>query len=840
MPDIDLKRLRGLRRRAEATLQTLVSDLKPFRHDDKQSGFLRTPHSESISGDVNVTTTCSCLMALALTGRLGDFYADDLKDNPNIVASTFQKLLTAPWMSSGLAENNAFTTTLILRTLGFLVHTASVPLTVATKPSAKAWEPQLDIRQFEAFARKLVDKTDSLSRLLFGLMPKPIQMALEKFIASGSSGSSIKRTITNEIGRIVRTTALYDESRFKGATLSKATQEAIGKSADAYTTAHTNRLLLDDYFGAEISPIASRSLHDIATMVSADPEYFRINDYASAAAIVYWFVDGVTRAKLSLPENNWEILCKWATLEFARQRSLVVAKHAAMMDPVAMAMAACLCARLRSISNNSDLGASSAHQSLLPSTIELEQSVLELIDEQTKSGIWPKYFPLFHYQEAGSNFCFTFELLEGVLAEFSNKDNRLIRNESFIHGLERAVTWCERNRVSYSRADRKLFAGWNSGGLLDSLRKEQPESWATAVVHMFLWELVDVLSRHIQERLLEQYAATLPNPQSPRLRDLLDIELWIDEEHKSLQGTLSTGIVKSFENVTDTILRTRPPKKGPLSALLFGPPGTSKTQISKAVANELGWPLVEIDPSHFLQSSFQNIYLKAETIFEDIADLYAVVVLFDEMDALVQKRDATGMPIDTESKFLTTYMLPKLAAMHDSGRVVFFMATNFQENFDDAIKRAGRFDLLLCMGPPTLKAKCGAIQAFYHPPFDPTSQTKRAGERILAFCEKDRWLQQQLELYTFGEFKSLLAGIRDKSAIGDAIDSLALPGFLAEVKRDSHTAMLRFDDVAPILKEYGVETISELDKKHEVDFKRFGLEKRAVRYLRDRQQSKRQ
>ena len=40
------------------------------------------------------------------------------------------------------------------------------------------------------------------------------------------------------------------------------------------------------------------------------------------------------------------------------------------------------------------------------------------------------------------------------------------------------------------------------------------------------------------------------------------------------------------------------------------------------------------------------------------------------------------------------------------------MATNFQEIFDDAIKRAGRFDFLLCMGPPTLKAKLPAIHVF--------------------------------------------------------------------------------------------------------------------------------
>src|SRR6185437_5022284 len=104
------------------------------------------------------------------------------------------------------------------------------------------------------------------------------------------------------------------------------------------------------------------------------------------------------------------------------------------------------------------------------------------------------------------------------------------------------------------------------------------------------------------------------------------------------------------------------------------------------IAKELQWPLLEIDPSHFLQNSFQNIYVQAEKIFEDVMDLSGVVILFDEMDALVQKRDADNAMVDTESKFLTTYMLPKLAKLHERGQVVFLMTTNFQANFDDAIK----------------------------------------------------------------------------------------------------------------------------------------------------------
>src|SRR5262249_51787126 len=144
------------------------------------------------------------------------------------------------------------------------------------------------------------------------------------------------------------------------------------------------------------------------------------------------------------------------------------------------------------------------------------------------------------------------------------------------------------------------------------------------------------------------------------------------------------------------------------SALLFGPPGTSKTSIVKALAKKIGWPFLEINPAHFLNEGLERIYVRADEVFEDLMDLSGVVVLFDEMDALVQKRkdeDKTSERLDVTRQFLTTSMLPKLSKLYERGGVLFFMATNYQSEFDEAIKRPRRFDLLLCMAPPPWRAK---------------------------------------------------------------------------------------------------------------------------------------
>jgi hypothetical protein len=847
MSDIPLKRLRQLRSRTEALLSSLVADLGPFKHEQYAHGFRRKPNSESIQNDVNVTTTCSCLMALALCEKLTDFYGSDASNNVNL---TFSNLVRAPWMSSGLTEDNVFTTTLMIRLFGFLIEANAIPRNVALRKD-KRWEPRLEFVNFRSFARKLSKQRDPISRFLFELFSINAQQALRSYVATGSNADKVEIQVAAELTKLVRTTSFYDHKRFAAVQLSKESRNLQKEPLDGYHVQQLNRLLLHDSFPKEIVRFRAKSLRDIAREMSADSSCFGINEYPPAAAVLYWYVDGIARAQIDLPNNDWTQLCRFGAEEFGRQRSLVVAKHAAMMDPVAMAMSACLCARLRSTTKELKFGTAKQHDTLLPSTVELESAVIDLFAEQTRSGIWPKYFPLFHYQDAGSNFCFTFELLEAVLLEFGGTQNRLLGEEVVIDGLERAVSWCDANRLRCSEktsGNAVEYNGWNSGGNLETLRHGQPESWATAVVHMFLWELADVLSRHIQQRLLESYASKTPLPKWKTVNELLDIDLLLDRRHTSLKTTLDKTIVKTFhlfEGKRAELLRRRPVKNAPLSALLFGPPGTSKTEVAKALAKELNWPLVEIDPSQFLQGGFQNIYVQAETIFEDMMDLCGVVVLFDEMDALVQKRDADNF-LDTESKFLTTYMLPKLARLHDRGQLIFLMATNFQASFDDAIKRAGRFDFLLCMGPPTLKAKCDSIHVFFELK-EQTGQTATAGAAIRGYAATDAWLEDQLTLYTYGEFLSFISGIADASEIGTKITMPGKDKFRKRVKDNIQSVGLKMDDVNKLKKIVALSCLNRLAEFDMADFDEKSIAEvevdpklPAIKYLLDRKQSRRQ
>jgi hypothetical protein len=813
-------------------------------------------------------------MALALADKLDSVYGQE--KGRDMGAAIFKNLLEAPWMSSGLPENNAFTTTLVLRLLGFLVAGNSLKPEAGSEEK-KFWEPRIEFSNdgFRNLLTKLRYGKTEFSKYLFALLPEDLRQKVKSFLDGENkiSEDKLRNKLRIEFDRLIAGASFNQEHLLDGMQLSEETRRLKGPDRYVYQVARINRRILHDAFPEEISALERKSLIQIAEVMCSDAERFKINEYPATAAVVYWFVDGITRAGIPLGDKHWQTLCSFATDEFGRQRSLVVARHMAMMDPVAMAMCACLCARLRRISNEDrppgilpehvkdrPTGILPEHVKNLPSAVELESAVVALFNEKRDAGIWPKYFPLFHYQDAGSNFCFTFELLEAVLAEFGFKENHVIAEDAVISGLEKAVTWCKENRLYYSVPDdshasdldkkrkKLLYSGWNSGGNLETLRTGLPGSWATAVVYMFLWELIEVLSHQIQWHLLHKYNARSPSSKWNTLEKLLDIDLIFDDKKpvgliETLSGTILETF-KPFKGVEADRLRWAPRSRKPLAALLFGPPGTSKTEVAKSLSKELDWPLVEIDPSRFLEDGFQEIYGKGDEIFEDVEDMCGVVVLFDEMDALVQKRDAE-QSLAVESKFLTTYMLPKLAKLHDRGQIVFLMATNFQETFDDAIKRPGRFDLLLCVGPPTLEAKCKFLHRFY-PKYegkDGDADTKAAGERILAFAHQEPWLDNQISLLTFLEFEAFIAGLGEPREIVE----MEFEVFRDRVREKADSVLLRMDDLQGV--KFGrwgswkrAKTLSELDS---VTFSRESLDKRyrnrpIVRYLLDRKQSRRQ
>ncbi len=90
----------------------------------------------------------------------------------------------------------------------------------------------------------------------------------------------------------------------------------------------------------------------------------------------------------------------------------------------------------------------------------------------------------------------------------------------------------------------------------------------------------------------------------------------------------------------------------------------------------------------------------ANRLFNMLETVEEVVVLLDEFDEMGRDRSETTIL----SRFITTAMLPRLAAINDQRKIVFLL-TNYVRNFDAAFSRDGRFDMRIQVMPPNLQGK---------------------------------------------------------------------------------------------------------------------------------------
>src|SRR5207249_1542158 len=97
--------------------------------------------------------------------------------------------------------------------------------------------------------------------------------------------------------------------------------------------------------------------------------------------------------------------------------------------------------------------------------------------------------------------------------------------------------------------------------------------------------------------------------QEPRTRrrdfapTFLDCRVLVDGRRASLQRTIFDRFVAPVAAEAGQISAGgQLSARTPMSAIFFGPPGTSKTELTKQISEFLRWPHVTIDPSHFIRN----------------------------------------------------------------------------------------------------------------------------------------------------------------------------------------------------------------------------------------------
>lgn len=132
--------------------------------------------------------------------------------------------------------------------------------------------------------------------------------------------------------------------------------------------------------------------------------------------------------------------------------------------------------------------------------------------------------------------------------------------------------------------------------------------------------------------------------------------------------------------------------KPPKGVILYGAPGTGKTLLAKAVANQTSATFLRIVGSELIQKYLGDGPRLCRQIFQVAAEHAPSIVFIDEIDAIGTKRYDSTSGGEREVQRTMLELLNQLDGFDDRGDVKVIMATNKIETLDPALIRPGRID----------------------------------------------------------------------------------------------------------------------------------------------------
>ena len=147
-----------------------------------------------------------------------------------------------------------------------------------------------------------------------------------------------------------------------------------------------------------------------------------------------------------------------------------------------------------------------------------------------------------------------------------------------------------------------------------------------------------------------------------------------------------------------TRLGVDPPK----GVLLHGPPGTGKTRLAQAVANESDAEFFTINGPEIMGSAYGESEKRLREVFEEAERSQPAIVFIDEIDSIAPKRQNVSGEAE---KRLVAQLLTLMDGLQSRSNLVVIAATNRPDAIDEALRRPGRFDREIVIGVPDEKGR---------------------------------------------------------------------------------------------------------------------------------------
>jgi transitional endoplasmic reticulum ATPase len=146
--------------------------------------------------------------------------------------------------------------------------------------------------------------------------------------------------------------------------------------------------------------------------------------------------------------------------------------------------------------------------------------------------------------------------------------------------------------------------------------------------------------------------------------------------------------------------------KPPKGVLFFGTPGSGKTLIAKAVANEVDAYFITLSGPEIMSKFYGDSEKALRDKFHDAEEHAPSIIFIDEIDSIAPKREEVHGEVERR---VVAQLLTLMDGLTGRGQVIVIAATNLLNSIDPALRRGGRFDREIEIGIPD---KTGRLEIF--------------------------------------------------------------------------------------------------------------------------------